>query len=77
MSVVTPHQTDLTTSCKFKRDPRLRRALHLLLNPFFGCGRYHVVGGMRIGVPPMTVIGSGLCLLNQASANECSRFGDW
>jgi hypothetical protein len=32
MSVVTPHQTDLTTSCKFKRDPRLRRALHLLLN---------------------------------------------
>jgi hypothetical protein len=32
MSVVTPHQTDLTTSCKFKRDHRLRRALHLLLN---------------------------------------------
>lgn len=33
MSVVTPHQTDLTTSCKFKRNTRLQRALHLLLNP--------------------------------------------
>jgi hypothetical protein len=36
MSVVTPHQTDLTTSCKFKRDHRLRRALHLLLNLISG-----------------------------------------
>ena len=33
MSVVTPHQTDLTTFCKFKREHKLRRALHLLLNP--------------------------------------------
>jgi|GEM_PF-3451189 len=32
MSVVTPHQTDLTTFCKFKRGPRSQRALHLLLN---------------------------------------------
>ena len=32
MSVVTPHQTDLTTFCKFKREHKLRRALHLLLN---------------------------------------------
>ena len=34
MSVVTAHQTDLTTFCKFKREHKLRRALHLLLNPF-------------------------------------------
>jgi hypothetical protein len=40
MSVVTPHQTDLTTSCKFKRDPRLRRALHLLLNRTFITGSW-------------------------------------
>ncbi len=33
MSVVTAHQTDLTTFCKFKREHKLRRALHLLLNP--------------------------------------------
>ena len=33
MSLVTPHQTDLTTFCKFKRENKLRRALHLLLNP--------------------------------------------
>ncbi len=32
MSLVTPHQTDLTTFCKFKREHQLRRALHLLLN---------------------------------------------
>ena len=32
MSVVTAHQTDLTTFCKFKREHKLRRALHLLLN---------------------------------------------
>ena len=35
MSVVTAHQTDLTTFCKFKREHKLRRALHLLLNPNF------------------------------------------
>ncbi len=35
MSLVTPHQTDLTTFCKFKREHKLRRALHLLLNLFF------------------------------------------
>jgi len=34
MSVVTAHQTDLTTFCKFKREHKLRRALHLLLNRF-------------------------------------------
>ncbi len=33
MSVLTPHQTDLTTFCKFKREHKLRRALHLSLNP--------------------------------------------
>ena len=33
MSVVTAHQTDLTTFCKFKREHMLRRALHLSLNP--------------------------------------------
>ena len=32
MSVLTPHQTDLTTFCKFKRKHKLRRALHLSLN---------------------------------------------
>ncbi len=32
MSVVTAHQTDLTTFCKFKREHMLRRALHLSLN---------------------------------------------
>ncbi len=32
MSVLTPHQTDLTTFCKFKREHKLRRALHLSLN---------------------------------------------
>ena len=36
MSVLTPHQTDLTTFCKFKREHKLRRALHLSLNPIFG-----------------------------------------
>ena len=35
MSVVTAHQTDLTTFCKFKREHKLRRALHLLLNREF------------------------------------------
>ncbi len=35
MSLVTPHQTDLTTFCKFKREHKLRRALHLLLNREF------------------------------------------
>jgi hypothetical protein len=35
MSVVTAHQTDLTTFCKFKREHKLRRALHLLLNHFY------------------------------------------
>ena len=34
MSVLTPHQTDLTTFCKFKREHKLRRALHLSLNPY-------------------------------------------
>ena len=37
MSVVTAHQTDLTTFCKFKREHKLRRALHLLLNQNFPC----------------------------------------
>jgi hypothetical protein len=32
MSVVTPHQTDLTIFCKFKRKHKLRRAPNLLLN---------------------------------------------
>ena len=36
MSVVTAHQTDLTTFCKFKREHKLRRALHLLLNRVSG-----------------------------------------
>ena len=41
MSLVTPHQTDLTTFCKFKREHKLRRALHLLLNRNFqGYGRF-------------------------------------
>ena len=35
MSVITAHQKDLTTFCKFKRDPSLRRALHLLLNRIY------------------------------------------
>ena len=35
MSLVTPHQTDLTTFCKFKREQKLRRALHLSLNLIF------------------------------------------
>ncbi len=35
MSVVTAHQTDLTTFCKFKREHMLRRALHLSLNRSF------------------------------------------
>jgi hypothetical protein len=44
--------------------------------PFFGCGMYLMVRGMRIGVSPMTVTGNDVCLLNQASANELSRSGD-
>jgi hypothetical protein len=32
MSVLTTHQTDLTTFCRFKRVPSLCRALHFLLN---------------------------------------------
>ncbi len=39
MSVVTAHQTDLTTFCKFKREHKLRRALHLLLNPNLYTGK--------------------------------------
>ncbi len=37
MSVVTAHQTDLTTFCKFKREHKLRRALHLSLNRILQC----------------------------------------
>ncbi len=42
MSVVTAHQTDLTTFCKFKREHMLRRALHLSLNQSLN------ISGMRI-----------------------------
>ena len=47
MSVVTAHQTDLTTFCKFKREHKLRRALHLLLNLnsfVVSSGRYVAIG---------------------------------
>ncbi len=59
MSVVTPHQTDLTTFCKFKREHKLRRALHLLLN-------------RKISVHPLRMVrtlpGLHICL----GATECA-----
>ena len=50
MSLVTPHQTDLTTFCKFKREHKLRRALHLLLNRNFRL--YPIQMNVGAGVQP-------------------------
>ncbi len=63
MSLVTPHQTDLTTFCKFKREHMLRRALHLLLNQktlVSSMQRLHEYQPRNSGRKrPVPVIGSG------------------